>query len=167
VVTSYELVGAINRDTARFSSWGGPTPGSPSEQNLATRSGLTLLTMDPPRHGPYRRLISGAFAPNAIMALEQDVVRPLTNELVSAFISTGGGDFCHRGCRTRWTSHHRCDDGIDRADEALIVRCSNAIAVGSDPEYGPNGPEGVAVAAEEFFAYAGKIARRAPTLSAR
>lgn len=51
-----------------------------------------MIFMDPPKHDRLRRLVSAAFTPRRIAALEP-FVRNLARELVERLRSNGGGDF--------------------------------------------------------------------------
>jgi cytochrome P450 family 130 len=50
-----------------------------------------LNYLDAPRHGELRRLVSRAFTPGRVAALENSI-RELVDELLDPFISAGGGD---------------------------------------------------------------------------
>ncbi len=134
VVSSYELVGKLNRDPARFSSWGGPAPSG------AGSADLTLLTMDPPQHTVHRLLVNSSFKPSRIRAQEKRA-RDLARELIDPFIERGGGDFV-----TEVTSPFPLRViggmmGIAREDESDILRRTNAMIGGTDPEYAPASAE--------------------------
>lgn len=134
VVSSYEHVGALNRDPERFSSYGGPAPeGSGSAD-------LTLLTMDPPRHTQFRLAVSNGFRPRRIRA-EETRARALARELVEAFVEMGGGDFVTEVAVPFPLRVIGGMMGIEREDEAEILRRTNATIGGTDPEYAPKSRE--------------------------
>ena len=135
VVSSHELVGKLNRDPARFSSRGGPSP--PGGADIGE---LTLLTMDPPRHTRYRQLIADAFKPSRIRAREAHA-RELARELVSAFVERGGGDFVTEVAAPFPMRVMGAMLGIRREDEAEVMRRTNATIGATDPEYAPRSRE--------------------------
>jgi hypothetical protein len=51
----------------------------------------TLNSLDPPRHGELRKLVSRAFTPRRVADLEPDI-RALANRLIDAFIEDGSCD---------------------------------------------------------------------------
>jgi cytochrome P450 len=79
-VFRYEDVRTVLTDHKRFSS--------AFSANLATSS---MVTMDPPRHTELRSLVSRAFTPRTISALEPRI-RQLTNELLDQVIERGQFD---------------------------------------------------------------------------
>lgn len=58
----------------------------------ATNVPLIPLTLDPPRHGPVRRLINPAFMPRAVSVLE-DKARRVAIELIEGFADRGECEF--------------------------------------------------------------------------
>ena len=90
-VTRHDLVLQVLRDTATFSSrFGGPSIASaagPADQRLkdVVAEGYprvsTMLTEDPPEHTRFRGLVSKAFTPKAVAALEPFVRRIVTDLL--------------------------------------------------------------------------------------
>lgn len=94
VVTGHELVVEVARDTARFSNEfgraGRPVPPEWRERiDAVIAEGYprvqVLLTSDPPAHTRYRRLVSKAFSPRAIAALEP-TIRSICDRLVAGFV---------------------------------------------------------------------------------
>jgi cytochrome P450 len=102
-VSRHDVVNAVLRDTDTFSSHGSntKTQGSPEAMRRVAEilaegwpSVDTMLTVDPPRHTRYRKLVAAAFSPRRIAALE-DTVRAIAVELIDAMPSSGTVDF-HR-----------------------------------------------------------------------
>ena len=103
LITRYEDVLTVIRDTERFSSkmGGSGMPPSPElaqrlqdvyeEMNGWERVG-TMLTIDPPEQTRYRKLVSRAFTPRAISDLEP-IIRDLTTSLIDSFIDDGTCEF--------------------------------------------------------------------------
>jgi cytochrome P450 len=102
-VSRLDTVSEVLRDTDTFSSKmsNRGTVGSPETMARVIEiaaSGWppvgTMLTIDPPAHTRYRKLVSRAFSARRIAALE-DQVRAITVELIQAFPDRGTIDF-HR-----------------------------------------------------------------------
>ena len=103
LVTRHEDVLTVLRDPVTFSSEFGTT-GIPSGSDLGRRmkelyeelDGYdrvgTMLTIDPPEQTRYRKLVSKAFTPKMIGALEPSI-RELSASLIDAFIDNGRCEF--------------------------------------------------------------------------
>ena len=160
VVSSHELLSQINRDPERFSSWGGP--GGAGTQREADRNestfgaGRTILTMDPPEHTAYRRLVSSSFTPRAIGARE-DTVRRLAREVLSDFAASGGGDWVTEVASLLPFRVMADLMGMERADEQATLRRTNALLGGTDPELAAGSPEEAAAMVAEGAAYADRL----------
>jgi cytochrome P450 len=134
VVSSYELLGELNRNPEVFSSWGGPNgAGSTEEPGRRPLANRMLIQMDPPEHTVKRRLVSSSFTPRAVKARE-GTVRSLSRELIDAFVCQGGGDWV-ADIATLLPLKVMCDLlGIRREDEVAILRRVEAQGVGTDLE---------------------------------
>ena len=97
LVTRYEDVAACAMNTSAFSSrfdvgsMEGNSEYARRAQELYEQEGGfdrvgTMLTVDPPEHTRYRRLVSQAFTPKAIAALEP-TIRELAGQLIDELIS--------------------------------------------------------------------------------
>ena len=97
LVTRYEDVAACAMNTSLFSSrfdagsMEGNSEYARRAQELYEQEGGfervgTMLTVDPPQHTRYRRLVSQAFTPKAIASLEP-TIRELANQLIDQLIS--------------------------------------------------------------------------------
>ena len=91
-LTRHSDVTAVGRDSATFSSV--PTimitdPGPGLELNIDGHQ--MMLTMDPPRHTRYRRLVSREFLPRASLA-QGERIRELATQIVDAVIERGECD---------------------------------------------------------------------------
>ena len=96
-----DVVNEILRDTETFSSRmasAGTVGGSAVMRDVAAIMAEgwprvdTMLTIDPPHHTRYRRLVARAFSARRIAALE-DTVRAIAVELIDAFPDEGTIDF--------------------------------------------------------------------------
>ena len=88
-VTRYDDVKAIGRDPSTFSSV--PTVMIPDGDVLALGDHSMMLTMDPPRHTQYRRLINRDFTPKAADRLESRI-EDLARRVIDAVIDQGECD---------------------------------------------------------------------------
>jgi cytochrome P450 len=131
VVTSHELFQTVTRDWATFSSAGGTTP--PGDPGQAPQ-GQILLSMDPPEHTFYRRLVSRLFTPRAIGALEPQV-RDVARRRIAAFVAAGGGDFVLEVAAPIPLRVISTLMGVPEADEPRVFEWANAIIPSDDPEY--------------------------------
>lgn len=91
VITRYQDIAAVYRDTARLSSEQGNMLGTLLTGGDSA-GGRMLVVTDPPRHTGVRRILQGAFSARA-MARIADSVRAAAASLVSALADAGGGDF--------------------------------------------------------------------------
>jgi cytochrome P450 len=69
-----------------------PTPMAPGESPSAEGLGEMMIFMDPPRHDDLRRLVSRAFTPRRVSALDARV-RELCGEILDPLIATNGFDY--------------------------------------------------------------------------
>ncbi len=160
VVSTHAELRAIARDFARFSNRGGPVP--PDDPGQAPPgNGQILISMDPPVHTAYRSLVSSAFTPRAIADLET-MIRATAHARVEAFISRGGGDFVADVAAAIPLRAISLMVGVPEADEADVLRWSNAIVPSEDAEYRPT-PETALAARTSLLDYGAALvdARRA------
>ena len=96
-----DVVNEILRDTQTFSSQMSNTTTKPSPETMEAIAEIqsqgwprkeTMLTIDPPYHTAYRKLVSRTFSARRIAALE-DRVRTFATELIEAFPEKGTVDF--------------------------------------------------------------------------
>jgi len=73
MVTRYDDIRAISRDPARFSSTRGVIINDPARRHAHVVGNGSVIHMDPPDHGSYRRLVSGEFTPRAVTRLEETI----------------------------------------------------------------------------------------------
>jgi cytochrome P450 len=84
-VSSYDAVQEVLRDGVRFSSTG-------YVEVMGAVMGHTILMMDEPEHHAYRSLIQQAFSRKAMEVWETDLVEPIVDECIDAFVDSGRGD---------------------------------------------------------------------------
>lgn len=91
VLSRYDDVSAALTDPATYSSASGVYP-APPEADMTEMLLPMLVMSDPPRHTQLRRLVSKAFTPRRIAALETSV-QAIVDELLAELPPTGGWDF--------------------------------------------------------------------------
>ncbi len=84
-VFSYRGVEQVLRDHETFSSAG-------YANSMGLVMGHTILEMDEPEHGRYRRLIQQAFTRKEMDRWEHEFVRPTVNGAIDAFVDRGRAD---------------------------------------------------------------------------
>ncbi|HZR79972.1 MAG TPA: cytochrome P450 [Candidatus Binatia bacterium] len=103
-------------------------PAAPSEM---------VVTLDPPRHGPMRRVASRRFTPRALHAQRADVERIALEILDRA--ATGGDvaecDFVERIAAPLPIAVVACMLGVPAPDWDLLFRWTNEVIGKDDPEY--------------------------------
>jgi cholest-4-en-3-one 26-monooxygenase len=113
--------------------------------------------MKPGVHGKHRRLVSGAFAPKIMRALEPRI-RDLARRTVDAVAARGACDFVTE-VASELQVQVICElIGIPQEDRARIVTWSNAIVGMDDPEYAESAAD-APMAAMQIYAYASELAQ--------
>ncbi len=79
---TYDAVTEILRDPTRFTSSG-------YAMTMGPVLGSTILEMDPPTHTQYRGLIQQAFSRRALERWEHELVKPIIDEHIDAFVASG------------------------------------------------------------------------------
>ncbi|TMA31916.1 MAG: cytochrome P450 [Deltaproteobacteria bacterium] len=96
-----------------------------------------IVMLDPPRHGPMRRLASLRFTRGSLRAQSEDIERIAVEILDQA--ATGGApgecDFVERIAAQLPIAVVSWILGVPRADWGLLFRCTNEIIGAEDPEY--------------------------------
>ena len=85
VALSYAAVSEVLRDGERFTSSG-------YALSMGPVMGRTILEMDEPEHGRYRRLLQGAFSRKALERWERELVTPVVHGLIDRFAARGSAD---------------------------------------------------------------------------
>jgi cholest-4-en-3-one 26-monooxygenase len=93
-----------------------------------------LLTLDPPEHTAYRRIVSRGFSPRAIAQMS-DSIRSVTTELLDA--QPPGTSFDLVPAVSMPLPMRVISDmlGAPREDHDMLMRWSNESITGTDPEY--------------------------------
>jgi cytochrome P450 len=131
----------------------------------ADASGLagmkTIIEMDPPVHRSFRKVASGWFTPRSLARLEH-AVDESARSLVDSLAADGDGecDFVTRIAVAHPLRILSQALGVPREDEALILRLTNELFSGEDPEFqrvGTTRQERIAQIGIEFYHYFSKI----------
>jgi len=91
VLSRFDDVFAAARDTDRFSSAQGLTFSYDDMAFAGLEEARPIVMMDPPAHTEFRRLVSRAFTPRSVAALEP-TVRSFVAERIDGLRREGGGD---------------------------------------------------------------------------
>ena len=150
-VTTYDEVVLASRDGALFSSETGGVFMFEMEAEMLAQQNMLMLMMDPPRHTRYRLLVSRAFTPRNIRALEEYIDRTAT-EIVDNVIERGECDFVTDLAAELPLQVIAEMMGVPKQDRKLIFDWSNRMIGSEDPEFARE--EGDAEdAMTELFAY--------------
>ncbi len=137
------------------------SPGQPSEM---------VVTLDPPRHGPMRRVAMRRFTPRAVRSRHEEIER-ITLEILDAVVASddpGEFDFVERIAAPLPIAVISWMLGVPQADWQLLFRWTNEVIGKDDPEFrGPGETPGQTIrrARGEMHAYLSALIekrRRAP-----
>ncbi len=150
-VTDYDDVVLASRDGQLFSNERGGVFMFEMEEEMLAQQNMLMLMMDPPRHTRYRLLVSRAFTPRNIRALEEYIDRTAT-EIVDNVIERGECDFVTDLAAELPLQVIAEMMGVPQSDRKLIFDWSNKMIGSEDPEFQTE--EGDAeTAMGELFAY--------------
>jgi cytochrome P450 len=91
-LTTHAHIAEASTDTAQFTSTKGLRIAVDPEMGLTQSAAGSFLTMDPPEHTGYRRLVSALFTPKAIKA-QMPYMRERARSIVDQISSKGRVDF--------------------------------------------------------------------------
>ena len=134
-ITRHADIMEIARQPTRFSSEYGITLAR-AEQPVVKMPDMVVM-LDPPRHMPMRRVVSGRFTPNAVRARQADVDR-MGSEILDEAVTDHDGaecDFVERIAAPLPLAVIAWMLGLPRDDWALLFRLSNEVIGNDDPEY--------------------------------
>ncbi len=157
-ITKHADVQAIAAQPLVFSSARGITLRRPNQPDFHSD---VLVVLDPPRHGPLRRVASPKFTPKAMRARREDIER-LATDLVDGVVADGGGeiDFVDRIAAPfplaviAWTL------GAPLEDVPRLHQWTNEVIGKNDPEYqreGETAGQTIKRARGELHAYFGEL----------
>lgn len=132
-VSGYDEIGAVSRDTTRFSSREGVISLDDFD-NAQSDARRTLLEMDPPQHTAMRQITAQGFGPKAVSRLEADV-RRRTAALLDRW--AGAGPFEAVSALTKQIPIVTLCSilGIDDSRRDDLVRWSDLLIGSDDPDF--------------------------------
>jgi cytochrome P450 len=96
--------------------------------------GISIITMDPPRHVKMRRLVNKGFTPRAVEAMEPKI-RAITNEILDGIAHKGACDFV-LDVSSQLPLAVICGlMGLERDAWPLMFELTYAVLGSGDPEY--------------------------------
>ncbi len=132
-VTKHADILEVSKNPERFSSAKGivlaregATPFPPSD---------ILVMIDPPQHGPMRRVVNARFTPRAVRSRQDDVDRIATDVVDRAAGDGVGGDFVERIAAPLPLAVIAWIIGAPSDDWELLFRWTNEIIGKDDPEF--------------------------------
>ncbi len=155
-VTGYDEVVAVNRDFENYSSAEGLVYMWDPDQASLEQQRMLLLTMDPPKHTRYRRLINKGFTPRMVGELES-TMRKRTRDIIDAVVDRGECDFVVDVAAELPLQVIADLMGVPQDDRYKLFDWSNRMIGAEDPEYNVT-EEMAQQASMELFAYAAELA---------
>ncbi len=161
VFTKYDDIVALSRDWETFSSERSdpeaPTGGvmineMPAEAGL----GAMMLTMDPPKHTRYRKIVMSAFTPRVLRLFEATVKRRAT-EIIDTVIERGECDFVNDIAAELPLQAIAEILGVPMEDRGKLFDWTNAMVGSTDPEYAVSEVDTIN-AQVQMFTYANELA---------
>ena len=102
----------------------------------------SMINMDDPRHARLRRIVSAAFNPRMVRAVE-DTIQQVADDIIDRVRATGSCDFVTE-VASRLPLKVICDMmGVPEEHYDTVFSCSNIILSMGDPEYVPEGEDPV------------------------
>ena len=133
-ITKHADVVATASQPLRFSSAHGIILG---RAHAVAQPSEMVVTLDPPRHGPMRRVASRRFTPRALQR-QREAIERITIEILDRAATAGAvgeGDFVERVAAPLPIAVVAWILGVPRADWALLFRWTNEVIGKDDPEY--------------------------------
>jgi len=133
-ITKHADVTEIGSQPVRFSSAHGIILGP---ADLAVGPSEMIVTLDPPRHGPMRRVASPRFTPRALRAQRAEIERIAVELLDQAATKDAPGecDFVESIAAPLPIAVISYILGVPRSDWGLLFRWTNKVIGKDDPEY--------------------------------
>ncbi len=138
-VTRYADLAEISRHPEKYCSGLGATSVVDMPEEMLEFFG-SMINTDNPRHAHLRRIVSAAFSPRRVKAVE-DGIQQVAEDIVESVAPTGGCDFVTE-VAARLPLKVICDMmGVPESEYDTVFRCSNVILSSGDPEYIPAGSD--------------------------
>lgn len=113
-----------------------------------------MISTDNPKHARLRRIVSNAFSPRNVRAVE-DAIDRVADEVIDRALAHGSGDFVADVAATL-PLQIICDMmGVPPSEYATVLNCSNVILSMGDPEFVPEGTDPVVAFLEAGAALTG------------
>ncbi|MAG31757.1 MAG: cytochrome P450 [Deltaproteobacteria bacterium] len=124
----------------------------------------TIIQMDPPKHSPYRQLISRRFTPRALLKIQDDIEQ-IAEEIIDGL--TEGGDegecdFVQKVAAPLPIAVIAWLLGVPKEDWDMLFQWTNQTIGSSDPDYRKDGETPVQTsqrAMAELYAYFAQMAK--------
>ena len=158
-VTRHEDCVAVNRDAQRFSSYRKGTFLWETPEDQLEQQRLMMVTMDPPLHTRYRRLVNKGFTPRIIGELQQSI-HGVADEIIDRICASGTADFVIDVAAELPLVVLAELLGVPSEDRAKMFDWSNRMIGRDDAEYQGDqivAEENAALAAAELFGYAAEL----------
>jgi cholest-4-en-3-one 26-monooxygenase len=158
-VTRHEDCVTVNRDAQRFSSARKGTFLWETPEDQLEQQRLMMVTMDPPMHTRYRRLVNKGFTPRMIGELQQSI-HNVADEIIDRICASGSADFVIDVAAELPLVVLAELLGVPPEDRSKMFDWSNRMIGRDDAEY--QGTQSVAeenagLAATELFGYAAEL----------
>ncbi len=156
-VTKHEDLVAVNRNSTLFSAELGGVGilnFEELEHRMYDTRGMSMLSMDPPRHARYRMLISKGFTPRMVALLEE-ALQLRSIMIVDNIIELGHCDFVVDLASELPLQTIAEIMGVPQEDRRKIFAWSNQLIGRDDPEYATTSPY---EATQQLFDYAKALA---------
>ncbi len=157
-VTRHGHLKEVNRQPAVFSSnVGGTQMQEPDDTNITDsfqRDSL-MLSMDPPKHTRYRRIVSRGFTPRMIGLLE-DYLHNRTDMIIDRVCESGRAEFVTDVSSELPLQAIAEMVGIPMQDRSKIFDWTNSMIGAEDPDFA-TAPEDVTAAFTELFMYSREL----------
>ena len=133
-ITKHADVHDIASQPLKFSSARGITLRRPNTPEFVSD---VLVLLDPPRHGPLRRVANATFTPRAVRARARGIDRIASALLDAAFSDAASGeiDFVERVAAPFPLGVIAGTLGVPSSDHGLLYRWTNEVIGKNDPEY--------------------------------
>ena len=158
-ITRHEDCVNVNRDAQRFSSYRAGTFLWETPEEQLEQQRLMMVTMDPPLHTRYRRLVNKGFTPRTIAQLEQRI-HVVADDIIDAVCERGTADFVIDVAAELPLVVLAELLGVPAEDRDKMFDWSNRMIGRDDAEYqGAQAvaEENAALAAAELFGYAAEL----------
>jgi len=161
-ITRHEDCVAVNRDAQRFSSYRKGTFLWETPEDQLEQQRLMMVTMDPPLHTRYRRLVNKGFTPRMVGELQQSI-HGVADEIIDRICQSGTADFVIDVAAELPLIVLAELLGVPAEDRSKMFDWSNRMIGREDAEYQGSeavAEENAALAAAELFGYAADLYER-------